>query len=277
MPILALADPVLVLLAWLVVGLVHLPAAAGFPAHLDAVRPGEHPVHDGIGDGLLLAHGRVPGCNRQLGGDDHGPGGVAVLHDLKQIRRLLGGERPKGQIVDLSRCRDKSTYPDVGIIPIGKTNASSRLPSELVSALAYRDNFRCFYVMSSRERDLGRIAQAPVDLAGDVALQQPLDLLGGFSLRLPALHIGPGFRVMGHPGQSDGGERPVEAAVASAVEAMTLGVTRGCGNGTGSREGGKGVGGHEIIPSGGHQERPTYGHQLSLCAAMGFPHARPRN
>ena len=34
-----------------------------------------------------------------------------------------------------------------------------------------------FYVMSSRERDLGRIAQAPVDLAGDVALQQPLDLL----------------------------------------------------------------------------------------------------
>ena len=37
------------------------------------------------------------------------------------------------------------------------------------------------------------------------------------------------------------------------------------------------VGGHEIIPSGGHQERPTYGHQLSLCAAMGFPHARPRN
>ena len=93
------------------------------------------------------------------------------------------------------------------------------------------------------------------DLPGYVALQESPYLLWILSLRLPALHVGPGFWVMGHPGKGDGRERPVETPVASAVEAVALGVARGGGNGAGAGERGEsGLGADTPAMGPGHQD-----------------------
>ena len=57
------------------------------------------PVEGGIGQGGFT-QGIVPTGDRKLAGDDGGAPLAAVLDDLEEIRRLVGGEWPQGQVVE---------------------------------------------------------------------------------------------------------------------------------------------------------------------------------
>ena len=86
-------------------------------AKLDAVGVVDEPVQDGVGD-CGIAERLVPLLDRQLAGDDGRAALGAVLDDLEQVGRLPAGERLHGEVVELFRYRNNSTYPDPAIIPI---------------------------------------------------------------------------------------------------------------------------------------------------------------
>src|SRR5664280_3329171 len=68
----------------------------------------------------------------------------------------------------------------------------------------------------------------PVDLAGDVALQDADDLALGASLLHSALEGGLRVWVVGDPHHDDAPQRAVGLAVAAAVETMACHLARGC-------------------------------------------------
>ena len=132
-----------------------LQAAHGFSGQAHHQCPGGDAVTDRVGSGGIIDKA-VEALGRELGGDHRGGGLAPLVQDLEQ---LPGGGHRNGrepEVIDLSRCRDKSIYPDDGVIPMGKTDTSSHLPPELVSALAYRDNYRLSRKASSLSDGLNR-------------------------------------------------------------------------------------------------------------------------
>jgi hypothetical protein len=67
-----------------------------------------------------------------------------------------------------------------------------------------------------------------VDLAGDVALGAADGFAPGFAFGDAAGEVVAGAGVPAQPGQSDAVERGVGLAVAAAVQAVTVGLARGC-------------------------------------------------
>src|ERR1039458_7583731 len=67
-----------------------------------------------------------------------------------------------------------------------------------------------------------------VDLAGDVALQDPDDFTLGAPLLHSALEIGLRVRVVGDADHDDAPQRAVGLAVAATVESMACHLARGC-------------------------------------------------
>ena len=70
-----------------------------------------------------------------------------------------------------------------------------------------------------------------VDLAGDVAFQTAQDVELGQALLGPPLDLGPGRWMATHADQGDPPQRVVGMAVAAAIQPVTVGATRGGGDG----------------------------------------------
>ena len=60
----------------------------------------EQPVEGGVGQGGL-PESIVPIGDGQLAGDRRGAALAAVLDDLEEVGRLVGGERPQREVVKL--------------------------------------------------------------------------------------------------------------------------------------------------------------------------------
>src|SRR5665647_636273 len=78
--------------------------------------------------------------------------------------------------------------------------------------------------------ELGGGVEAPVDLAGEVALEAPTDLSEGASLGRAAFDVGAGAWVHAHAGDHGHVQCAVEASVAAAVDSVADGVAGGGGD-----------------------------------------------
>src|SRR5664280_1145191 len=65
--------------------------------------------------------------------------------------------------------------------------------------------------------------QVAINLAGDVALQDPDDVALGATFLHPSLEVGAGVGIVGDPDHHDAPERAVGLAVATLMEAMVIG------------------------------------------------------
>ena len=88
------------------------------------MRVAEQAVEDGISN-RWLAERLVPLLDGQLAGHDGGVALVSVLNNFEQIGGLLVGERLQAEVVDLTRCRNKSIYPDPAIIPTSRRSGAN--------------------------------------------------------------------------------------------------------------------------------------------------------
>jgi hypothetical protein len=70
-----------------------------------------------------------------------------------------------------------------------------------------------------------------VDLAGDVALEAADDVASAEALGLAALGVGAGGGVPAESADGDAVEGGVGGSVAGSVEAVSVGVSAGCGDG----------------------------------------------
>jgi hypothetical protein len=95
-----------------------LPFAQGLASEFEAMQVLSDSVHHSVGDGRFSER-LVPVGDRQLTGEDGGAQPGPVFDDLQSVGGLIGRQRPQGKIVDLLRILDKSTYPDLAIIPMG--------------------------------------------------------------------------------------------------------------------------------------------------------------
>jgi len=66
----------------------------------------------------------MPHGDGQLARDNGGAQPDAVLDHLEEVGRLVGGEGPQQEVIDLLRYLDKSIYPEAGIIPISRRGRS---------------------------------------------------------------------------------------------------------------------------------------------------------
>jgi hypothetical protein len=94
-------------------------------------------------------------------------------------------------------------------------------------------------------RSVGEVAaQRAVDQVREPSFEAAEGFAAGFAFGSFALVVGAAFGVCGDLGDRNGVERPVELPVAAAVEAVSYGSPRRCGDGCCS------VGGGEVVPGG---------------------------
>ena len=133
---------------------------------------------------------------------------LAERHDeWIEGRRYLG--------LDVLKRARLTTVPD-------PTTTPEEVPTNDIPAL------RCFYVLSSADRQRLRGCQGAEEFAADVALEAADDLSSGAAFGGASGEVVAGAGVVAEPIGCCGVERSVELAVAAAVEAVALGVARGC-------------------------------------------------
>jgi hypothetical protein len=84
------------------------------------------------------------------------------------------------------------------------------------------------------------LLECEVELPGDVAPEVALDLLGRLAFGTATDDVGAGARVPGRASDADHVDRPVELAVAAAVEAVADSLAGGGGDGCCAGEHGEG-------------------------------------
>src|SRR5215831_16049575 len=87
---------------------------------------------------------------------------------------------------------------------------------------------------------LSSLAEGPVEVAGEVALDASADFAVGFALGAASFDVGQGLGVAPHPGHGDLVQGSVELTVTEAVEPVPVGAAGGHGNWRGAGQHGEG-------------------------------------
>ena len=93
-----------------------LAASVGLAVEDEFIRGGLEPVDGGLGE-QGVGHLAEPFDRLAVGGDDGRRGPVAFDDELVDVRGVERVEGLEGEVVDLSRRRDSSTYADTATIP----------------------------------------------------------------------------------------------------------------------------------------------------------------
>jgi hypothetical protein len=95
-------------------GLLALPV--GLAVEDEFVGGGLEPVDGGLGE-EWVGHEAEPLDGLAVGGDDRGGGAVSFRDEFVDVGGVEGVERLESEVVELSRCRDRSIYADLVTIP----------------------------------------------------------------------------------------------------------------------------------------------------------------
>ena len=102
--------------------------SVGVAAEVDDVGVVDEAVDHGGGDDVVAEH-FAPPAERLVGCDDQGCSFVAVGDELEEQVRCFGFEGDVADLVDLCRCRHRSTYAGPVIMPM-RDAAGAVLPCE---------------------------------------------------------------------------------------------------------------------------------------------------